>query len=129
MKNYEKYADEIREYKGDYFCNDFVKPNILESDCCDGVNCSRCYMLQMLWLMEEYKEPEEPEEPKTDWSKVEVDTPIWVRDHSDSPWEKRHFAEYLGGRVYAWDDGKTSWNMSVATSWKYAELAETEDVE
>lgn len=68
-------------------------------------------------------------EPEIDWSKVEVDTPIWVRDHSDSPWEKRHFAEYLGGRVYAWDDGKTSWNMSVATSWKYAELAETEDVE
>lgn len=32
MKNYEKYADEIREYKGFNFCKDFVKPYILESN-------------------------------------------------------------------------------------------------
>ena len=28
MKNYEKYADEIREYKGTHFCKDFVEPYI-----------------------------------------------------------------------------------------------------
>lgn len=125
MKNYEKYADEIKEYKGDSICADFVEPYILKSinAKCTNTSCVKCHLYRTIWLMEEYEEPE------VDWSKVEVDTPIWVRDHSDSPWEKRHFAEYLGGRVYAWDDGKTSWNMSVATSWKYAELAETKDVE
>ena len=121
MKNYEKYADEIREYKGDYFCNDFVKPNILESDCCDGVNCSRCYMLQMIWLLEEYEEPE------TDWSKVEVDTPILVAHYETGEWFKRYFAKYEGGTVCAWDNGRTSWNTSTATRWKHAKLAENEE--
>ena len=32
MKNYEKYADELKEYKGLNFCKDFVKPNILEEE-------------------------------------------------------------------------------------------------
>ena len=27
MKNYEKYADEIKNYKGDSFCIDFVEPH------------------------------------------------------------------------------------------------------
>ena len=88
MKNYEKYADEIREYKGQNFCKDFVKPNILKSDSCDGLACGACYMLQTIWLLEEYEEPE------VDWSKVEVDTPILVRDFEGSDWFRRHFAKY-----------------------------------
>ena len=121
MKNYEKYEDEIREYKGDYFCNDFVKPNILESDCCDGVNCSRCYMLQMLWLMKEYEEPE------VDWSKIEVDTPILVRQGNNGKWLERHFAKYENGDVYAWVDGQTSWTGADKIKWKYARLPEDEE--
>ena len=120
MKNYEKYADELRKYKGDYFCNDFVKPNILESDCCDGVNCSRCYMLQMIWLLEDY------EEPKVDWSKVEVDTPILVRQGKNGTWLERHFAKYENGDVYAWVDGQTSWTGADKIKWKFAKLAEGE---
>ena len=124
MKNYEKYADEIREYKGDYFCNDFVKPNILESDCCDGVNCSRCYMLQMIWLLEDYEEPE------TDWSKVEVDTPILVKEYEESKWTKRYFAKYEDGVVYAWNNGVTSWTANdgeCVIAWSFAKLAEGEE--
>lgn len=121
MKNYEKYADEIREYKGDYFCNDFVKPNILESDCCDGVNCSRCYMLQMLWLLEEY------EEPDTDWTKVEVDTPILVRNSEDEEWRKGYFAKYdKYGFVYTWKSGRTSWTEEDLCVWNLAKLPEDE---
>ena len=32
MKNYEKYADEIREYKDSsgYFCDKFIMPHILK---------------------------------------------------------------------------------------------------
>lgn len=121
MKNYEKYADEIREYKGDYFCNDFVKPSILESDCCDGVNCSRCYMLQMLWLMKEYEEPE------IDWNEVKVDAPILVRQGSNGKWLERHFAKYENGDVYAWVDGQTSWTGADKIKWRYAKLAENEE--
>ena len=121
MKNYEKYADEIRGYKGTRFCNDFVKPNILKPDDCTNVGCARCYMLQTIWLLEEYEEPE------TDWSKVEVDTPILVKAIDDGKWKKRYFAKYEGGVVYAWDSGKTSWNKDCVASWQYAKLAESEE--
>ena len=125
MKNYEKYADEIRGYKGNNFCIDFVLPNIMESNDCGG-NCEVCRMRQMIWFMEECKEPEEPEEPKVDWSKVEVDTPILVSNSEDGDWYKRYFAKY-NGKVFAWSDGRTSWNETDVRAWDYAKLAETEE--
>lgn len=119
MKNYEKYADEIREYKGPNFCKDFVMPNILKSEGCGGLACGACYMLQTIWLLEDYE---------VDWSKVEVDTPILVRDFEGSDWFRRHFAKYENGTVYAWDGGDTSWSGGdVMTAWKHAKLAESEE--
>ena len=81
-------------------------------------------MLQMIWLMEEYEEPKEPE---TDWSKVEVDTPILVRQGEKGQWLERHFAKYENGDVYAWVDGQTSWTGADKIKWKYAKLAEGEE--
>ena len=131
MKNYEKYADEIRELKsniGIEWCDLFAKPKILKplGKTCENVSCGLCNTLTTLWLMEEYKEPEEPE---VDWSKVEVDTPILVRDteHEDEEWVKRHFAKYENGVVYAWSNGYTSWTENYMASWKYAKLAEGEE--
>ena len=122
MKNYEKYVDEIREYEGETFCADFVQPYILKQDNCCRMNCGQCNMLQLIWLVEEYEEPE------TDWSKVEVDTPILVRDFEGSAWFRRHFAKYENGTVYAWDGGDTSWSgEDVMTDWKYAKLSESEE--
>lgn len=40
MKNFEKYEDEIRDYNGDNFCEDFVLPHILKKDNCAGIYCS-----------------------------------------------------------------------------------------
>ena len=120
MKNYEKYADEIKGYNGTHFCKDFTKQYILKSDDCTNVGCARCKMLQTIWLMEEYEE--------VDWSKVEVDTPILVRDFEGSDWFRRHFAKYENGTVYAWDGGDTSWSGGdVMTDWKYAKLVESEE--
>ena len=123
MKNYEKYADEIKGYNGTHFCKDFIKQYILKSDDCINVGCARCKMLQMLWLLDEYEEPE------TDWSKVEVDTPILVKDHEDATtsWIRRYFAEYKDGVVYAWNGGCTSWSEKCMTGWEYAKLAESEE--
>lgn len=130
MKNYKKYADEIKKYKvnkDEYFCDEFIIPHILKKDSCDGISCEHCHMLQLLWLMEEY---EEPEEPKVDWSKVEVDTPILVRTVEGADWVKRSFAKYEGGMVYVWNNGKTSWtalDSECVTPWQYAKLAESEE--
>ena len=123
MKNYEKYAEEIREYKGDNFCIDFVLPNIIESNDCGGT-CDVCRIVQMLWLLEDYKEPEEPE---VDWSNVKIDTPILVRDYEGQEWARRYFAKYENKTIYAWDGGRTSWSGDGVTEWKYAKLAESEE--
>ena len=126
MKNYEKYADEIKEFEGTSFCNQFVIPRILKSENCSGASCDKCRMCQLLWLLEEYEEPKEPE---IDWSKVEVDTPILVRDSENAEWLKKYFAKYEDGIVYVWTVGRTSWTAidnSAVTAWKYAKLAESE---
>ena len=124
MKNYEKYADEIREYEGNNFCKDFIEPYILKSNACNPDDCGLCNMLQYIWLLQDYKEPEEPE---VDWSKVAVDTPILVRQGEDGEWIRRHFAKYEGGIVYTWKDSRTSWTEDSMTGWKQAKLAESED--
>ena len=118
MKNKEKYAEEIKNYNGTNFCKDFIKPIIYKKENCCGIGCERCAMLTALWLDEEYTEP------GIDWSKVEVDTPILVRDNEDDYWHKFHFAECKDGEVYAWIGGGTSWTSDDSCAWKYAKLAE-----
>lgn len=62
-----------------------------------------------------------------DWSKVKVDTPILVKTNEQDDWEKRYFAYFKGGKVYAWLCGTTSWstnNDKDVMSWNYAKLAE-----
>jgi hypothetical protein len=58
--------------------------------------------------------------PPVNWSKVAVDTPIWVRGLLDQKWLPRHFSHYDGWYIYAFNLGTTShtstqsavkWNM------------------
>ena len=126
MKNYEKYAEKIRGYNGDSICTDFIEPYILKSinAKCTNTGCVKCHLYQMIWLLEEYEEPE------TDWSKVEVDTPILVRTDEATPWVRRYFAKYEDGIVYVWNLGRTSWsatNDKDVSAWPYAKLAESEE--
>lgn len=127
MKNYEKYADEIREFDG---YPDLCEQKILKplGKSCEATDCCYCNLLKIVWLLEEYEEPKEPE---VDWSKVEVDTPILVRCSDNEEWNKRYFAGYGNdGDIYAWSNGCTSWtayNNSDVTEWQYAKLAESEE--
>ena len=62
-----------------------------------------------------------------DWSKVPVDTKIEVRVSEHNEWNKRHFAKFENGYIYAWDNGKTSFtsNTKVSyTAWQQAKLYE-----
>ncbi len=66
-----------------------------------------------------------------DWSKVPVDTKIWVRDFEDNNWLPRHFAKYENGKVFAYDYGRTSWSCEnkPMLDWNYAKLAEDPEKE
>ena len=124
MKNYEKYAEEGKRWdKGRNFCDEFIEPTVLKlfDKKCEFTSCELCSTLRMMWLFEDYEEPE------TDWSKVEVDTPILVRQNEDGDWLRRHFAKYEEGIVYTWKDGRTSWTEDFMTEWDYGKLAESEE--
>ena len=128
MKNYEKYADEIRELKsyiGTEWCDLFAKPKVLKplGRKCEDVSCGLCNALATLWLLEDYEEPE------VDWSQVKIDTPILVRDSENTEWLKKYFAKYENGHVYVWNNGRTSWsatNDKDVSAWPYAKLAESD---
>lgn len=127
MKNREKFAEQIIDIalsSGRLAINtETGKPcDCNETECTDCIFCSKqggCSGAIIEWAEKEY------EEPPIDWSKVPVDTPILVRDYEEDVWEKRHFAKYENGIVYAWDEGTTSWSGGGSrTSWEMAKLAE-----
>lgn len=61
-----------------------------------------------------------------DWTKVPVDTPIYVRDFEGEDWIPRHFAKFKNEKVFTWKDGKTSFSaknkLSDTISWRLAKL-------
>lgn len=136
MTNYEFYKEKINAILKDG--KDIALENH-QIDCCGDIDCSRCSfytsdisncrMQTYEWLVSEYKEPEED----VDWSKVQIDTPILVKDYEHDGWNNRYFAKYENNKVYAFTNGATSWskndyiNMDV-TSWVYSKLANLEDL-
>ena len=95
-----------------------------DCDFCEPDSCGRSTYKFREWLNSEYVEP------PVDWSKVEVDTPILVKDYKADTWERRYFAKYENGKVYTWLGGSTSWsadNSSDIVDWKMAKLAESEE--
>ena len=129
MLNKEKYAKEILNIACEGHSIAMIDGKLRQ---CSGASCSKCDFNSNIncrknvneWANSEYVEPQ------VDWSKVPVDTPILVRNEGvGKEWEKRHFARYIDGKIYAWPIGTTSWshgNKAVST-WDYAKLAESED--
>lgn len=126
MKNREKYKNELVKVckSGGLmkFFNDYVVPTY-ECDKYEVINAEKVALLTALWLDEEYQEPE------VDWSKVNVDDPILVRDGDDEEWNRAHFACYEDGKVHAWSGGKTRWTASSYMYWQQAKLAEPQEQE
>ena len=132
MLNIEKYKDKLIELDVIDINKLAIKDGVPYR--CNGVSCddcdfknseNGCYIYGCSeWLFSEYKEPE------IDWSKVEVNTPILVKNTEKEEWQKRHFARFKNGKVYAWYDGLTSWSTAGEDDvnfWKYAKLAESEE--
>ena len=136
MLNIEYYKDELVEL-GIIDLGMLALVQGQPSICRCGIMCDEClfdnhnfscYDDALNWLFSEYKE--EKEEKEVDWSKVKVDTPILVRDFEKAAWERRYFAGFKDGEVYAWNGGLTSWTADDEKNvciWKYAKLAESEE--
>lgn len=59
------------------------------------------------------------------WSKIPVDTPILVRNSENNPWEKRYFAKFVNGEIYAFYRGQTSWSTEEPPiRWDHAKLVD-----
>lgn len=65
--------------------------------------------------VDQYGQKTIEEVPAVDWSKVKMDTPMWMRTFSSAAWYKRHFNKFENGRVHYWPNGYTSFTCS-ATS-------------
>lgn len=124
MTNFERYEKEVKECKYDFA---LVDGKIISEDVAYCKNCKfyegvekNCILGKIKWLYEDYQETE------TDWSKVAVDTPILVRNDKEEVWERRHFAAYVNGYVWAWENKGTSWTRrgKYMTQWNHAKLAE-----
>lgn len=125
MKNREKYADKIIDISAS------SKLGLLDGKPvpCMSTRCSQCQfhnpdnncaVMASKWLDSEYVAP------PIDWSKVPVDTKILVRDHNVEPWQPRYFARFEYGKVYAWNNGGTSYTEKRITVWAQAKLFEEE---
>ena len=129
MLNIEYYKDELKEI---IIRNIGIESITGKPKMCDELFCLDCVFKDQgacspkkveQWLQSEHVE-------QVDWSKVEVDTPILVRNKEEHEWTKRYFAKFVYGKVYTWGGGTTSWTANGeydVTSWKYAKLAESEE--
>ena len=130
MLNKEKYAKEIL----DIVCQDGTIPAVVNNvpiKCKDVSYCHDCKFYYnddcinafIKWVNSEYKERE------IDWSKVPVDTPIYVWDNNDNRTYKRHFAGYnkVNNMIIAFDNGGTSWSSVTTTEWNNAKIKEGVD--
>lgn len=122
MTNYEKYKDEIIKADKESKMRLFIERTVPKARAVNTETYRNA--LFYMWLQEEY------EEPKVDWTKVKIDTKIFVRESEQSDWKPRYFAGYDEefGDVYAWDEGATSWSCKgdsdcMTTIWRYAKLA------
>lgn len=132
MTNYEHYKEQI-EWITRLGRRVAMNATTGEIVCCGDTHCNECLFQgsedancsqkAFEWADEEYKEPE------VDWSKVPVDTPIFVSNDGTN-WVRRHFAKVTSlGTIWVYSGGGTSWTVDTTNpiiGYKYAKLAEAE---
>ena len=127
MTNREKYAEQIIDMAANDIKITVDKEGRL-SDClainckdCAWRSCDQCRKKFRTWLEQEYVEP------PVDWSKVPVDTKVYVRDSDIEHWRPRYFAKFEGGKIFTWTGGATSFSRDSVCDcswWNQGKLAE-----
>lgn len=113
MKNREKYADFLIECAirgvGVAVTKDGKLCNCMDLECGDclfGDPSLDCVEMTRKWADAEYEEPE------IDWSKVPVDTKMYVRNDLMDKWIPRYFSGEVteGGKPFVFLNGATSFS-------------------
>lgn len=124
MTNKEKFREQLENYAmanilwgvGDKNTPKPCNNSIGECKDCKFNKKSSCKTARLEWLNQEYQ--------AVDWSKVEVDTPVYVRNDENNEWIPRYFADYKDGKIYTFNDGSTEFSHSHLKKWNYAKLKE-----
>lgn len=137
MKNREKFREGIKDilmYDSPNGVCRFLKEEVLpcytedhQYRGCANIDCSACQVMFAFWLDEEYVEPPKSE---VDWSNVQVDTLVKVRDYEDDPWKLRYYRGYNPQNYHkfeTWKHGATSKTTNNYELWRFCELAEDEN--
>mgnify|MGYP001514608580 CR=1 FL=1 len=100
MTNREKYAEQIIDMALDSIEIAVDKEGKLCD--CNVIRCSDCAWSSKSRCRERFKEwaKQEYVESTVDWSKVPVDTKVYVRDSDSDPWKPRYFAKFEGGKIF-----------------------------
>lgn len=131
MTNREKYAEQILDIALTCSCIAVDKKG--KPHKCNELDCRDCIFLRVERSEPSCKEKtkdwseQEYVEPPVDWSKVPVDTKVYVRDFDDEAWRPRYFARFEDGRIFTWTAGATSFSKDCCENiswWRQAKLAE-----
>jgi hypothetical protein len=135
--NFEHYKDEIIKL---WFCGtgkekcDFIRKNVLKiRNCYDSkISCVDCSEKNKKWIDQPYEETV----IEIDWSKVPVDTPVFVNNFDNSVEFRRHLKEYKDDgdcKFICYDDGRSSFtttdSVNAVSYWFNCRLAREEDIE
>ena len=131
MTNREKYAEKILDIALTCSCIAVDKKGKLYK--CNELECKECIFSRVERSEPSCKEKtkdwseQEYVEPPVDWSKVPVDTKVYVRDSDSDPWKPRYFAKFENGKIYTWNDGRSSFTSlepRTTSWWNQGKLAE-----
>lgn len=127
MTNREKYAEQIINMAANDIKITVDKEGRLSD--CRAINCNDCAWRSSVKCRKKFREWLEQEyvEPTVDWSKVPVDTKVFVRDSDSESWCPRYFARFKNGGIFTWTNGTTSFSakgFDDVTWWRQGKLAE-----
>ena len=131
MTNREKYAEKILDIALTCSCIAVDKKGKLYK--CNELECKECIFSRVERSEPSCKEKtkdwseQEYVEPPVDWSKVPVDTKVYVRDSDSDPWKPRYFAKFEDGKIFTWTNGATSFSRNSDCDslwWNQGKLAE-----
>lgn len=130
------YTNELDyDNRGDFIvccdCEELMLVGIGDEKCvkCGSENLRWFNASKQEWTIEELKQAgfTVEEQVQINWNKIEVDTPVLVKDNNMEKWVEAYFADFVDARVYTFPNGLTSHSYQgiFMVGWDEAKLVES----